>query len=340
MIIKSILNQSRRQSLFAATTFLISTSSNNIVTLRTTKTTAMTTDLSLSKKSTTMSMTLAATTPSVSLDASVDRGFYVLARERGTVRDDLPLWTSKQPDPFNLAGNMTDDNNNKDQDGRSCQAPPNIERKELFRVPGAFQILNVFSPDEMKQMVDQFEMLGFTEDAAVTLDRRVRHNSNLNWLADDMTLRTIWDRCKDFFMGDEYLAGKNPIGLNGRFRVYKYEGGDFFSIHTDGSWPGSRVVDGRLVQDAFPGTAWSSYSLLIFLTDDFEGGSTDFLVNKFDPIRPAQSVDVADRVSVKTPVGGVLVFPHGEHPLHCLHAGSPVTNGVKYIIRADVLVEL
>lgn len=64
------------------------------------------------------------------------------------------------------------------------------------------------------------------------------------------------------------------------------------------------------------------------------------MVNKLDPFRPAQNVDVAERVSVKTPVGGVLVFPHGEHPLHCLHAGATVTDGVKYIIRSDVLVEL
>ena len=32
------------------------------------------------------------------------------------------------------------------------------------------------------------------------------------------------------------------VGLNARFRCYKYQGGDYFKFHTDGSWPGSLAV--------------------------------------------------------------------------------------------------
>ena len=32
-----------------------------------------------------------------------------------------------------------------------------------------------------------------------------------------------------------------------------------------------------------------------------------------------------------------LAFWHGEHPLSLLHEGSPVTRGVKTIVRSDVL---
>ncbi|MDX2369094.1 MAG: oxidoreductase, partial [Colwellia sp.] len=28
------------------------------------------------------------------------------------------------------------------------------------------------------------------------------------------------------------------------------------------------------------------------------------------------------------------------HPLHCIHSSVPITEGVKYIIRTDVLFEL
>ena len=37
------------------------------------------------------------------------------------------------------------------------------------------------------------------------------------------------------------------------------------------------------------------------------------------------------------PRGGALAFWHGEHPLSLLHEGSPVTRGVKTIVRSDVL---
>jgi hypothetical protein len=45
-------------------------------------------------------------------------------------------------------------------------------------------------------------------------------------------------------------------------------------------------------------------------------------------------------VDVRTPLGGALCFPHGVHPMHCVHGSAPVTSGVKYIIRSDVLFEL
>jgi len=41
----------------------------------------------------------------------------------------------------------------------------------------------------------------------------------------------------------------------------------------------------------------------------------------------------------RTLLGGVLCFPHGTHPLHCLHASKEILSGTKYIIRRDVLYE-
>jgi hypothetical protein len=202
--------------------------------------------------------------------------------------------------------------------------------------------------------VDTFEELGFTEDAAVSLPRRIRHNSNLVWIADDATLDILWNRLEDFFLEIEKgeFLGRRPMGFNGRFRVYRYEESDFFQYHTDGSWPGTRVqkiksdsggLDDhhyQLVHDAFRNQAWSLYSILFFLSDDFEGGETEFLVHPVDPRQPAMDTGTGTKVGVRTPVGGVLVFPHGEHPMHCLHSSTPITRGIKYIIRSDVLFEL
>ena len=52
---------------------------------------------------------------------------------------------------------------------------------------------------------------------------------------------------------------------------------------------------------------------------------------------PARSTRSGDLRSVRVPRGGALAFWHGEHPLSLLHEGSPVTRGVKTIVRSDVL---
>lgn len=41
------------------------------------------------------------------------------------------------------------------------------------------------------------------------------------------------------------VAGGAVAGLNGRFRLYKYDVNDVFKPHTDGSWPGTAVVNGE-----------------------------------------------------------------------------------------------
>ena len=251
------------------------------------------------------------------------KNFYVVRRESGTERNDLPVWAPKQPNPFALY----DDFNN-------------ASRVELNTVPGAFQILDVLHPEEIKQILDKANKLGFTEDAAVSLPRKVRHNRNLNLIADTETLDLIWNRCRDLFF-DQYhhFSGKKPLGINGRFRFYRYDEGDFFNMHIDGSWPGSQVANGQLVDDAF-GDRWSMYTFLIFLSDDFSGGETQFMINRDDHTKPARYQNDANIVSVRTPSGGVLCFPHGTHPSHCLHGSAPILSGTKYIIRTDVLFEL
>jgi hypothetical protein len=47
-----------------------------------------------------------------------------------------------------------------------------------------------------------------------------------------------------------------------------------------------------------------------------------------------------NNIDIRTPTGSILCFPHGMHPLHCVHSSVPITNGTKYIIRSDVLFKL
>ena len=245
----------------------------------------------------------------------MNNSFYVVARESGAQNPSLPTWANTKENEINL----------------DIKLKPQIERIDLSEVPGAFQLLNVFTTQECGEFIKQTEELGYLEDAAVSLPRSVRHNDNITWVVDDLTHDIIWDRCKDFMYDDkEIFYGKKTLGLNKRFRFYKYSEGDFFKLHTDGSWPGSRVVNKELITDFYK-DRYSQMTFLILLSEDFEGGETQFVVNKNG---------TKELINIRTPKGGVLCFPHGLHPLHCLHSSNTISSGIKYIIRTDVLFEV
>ena len=102
--------------------------------------------------------------------------------------------------------------------------------------------------------------------------------------------------------------------------------------HVDGSWPGSGILNGEYVDDAFGGAQNSKLTFLIYLNggDNFKGGSTTFFV-------PGDEYGQIHARAVHPQMGAVLVFPHGtvSSPVH---EGSGITEGSqKYVIRTDVL---
>ena len=198
----------------------------------------------------------------------INENFYVIAREPGAENPAIPTWASRVDNPAELAAVTT----------------AAVIRRDIDGVPGAFQLLNLVSADECRRLVALTESLGYLADAAVSLPRSVRHNHSATWVADDVTV--------DRRVGE--------VGLNARFRFYRYAEGDFFGPHTDGSWPGSRVIDGELVANAYD-DRWSQLTFLLFLSEDFEGGATRFYV---DPD------DHSSYVDLRTPLGGALCFAH------------------------------
>jgi predicted 2-oxoglutarate/Fe(II)-dependent dioxygenase YbiX len=254
--------------------------------------------------------------------------FYVVAREPGAENPRLPTWASKNENPFMLQSPLLDSHEQT------------IERKDIPQIPGAFQLLNVFSEQECNKLIEVTESLGYLPDAPVSLPRDVRHNDNVTMVVDESTDSIIWQRIAHLFsQEDDNFDGLKPLGINARFRFYRYQEGDLFKKHIDGSWPGSRVINNKLVTQAYD-DRWSQMTFLILLTDDFEGGATQFWVHKRDANSPARSESDARKVDVRTPKGSVLVFPHGHHPMHCLHSSEPITKGTKYIVRTDVLFEM
>ena len=94
------------------------------------------------------------------------------------------------------------------------------------------------------------------------------------------------------------------VGANERLRCYRYDVGQRFAPHQDGSF-----VRNELEQ--------SLLTFMIYLNDDFEGGETNFL-----------ELDV----SIKPRTGSALLF---QHPI--LHEGAEVTAGRKYASRSDIM---
>lgn len=254
-----------------------------------------------------------------------NENFFVIAQEPGAENPSLPTWASSKDNPIGLDAGYD---------------ISRIHRREVADVPGAYQLMNVFSADEVKRFIDVTESLGYLKDAAVSLPREVRHNNNVTWVTDDRTERLIWHRIAH--LAEQNLAifdGKKPLGINTRFRFYRYQPGDYFQYHIDGDWPGSKVVGRQLIRNAYP-DRYSQMTFLVLLSEGFEGGATRFLVDSRYPGQPARSRENAIEIDVSTPAGSVLCFPHGRHPLHCLHSSETIRRGVKYIIRSDLLFEL
>ena len=246
--------------------------------------------------------------------------YKLVTRESGSERHDLPIWT-----PSPNAVTYTDG-----------FGP--IKRTDVPGVPGAFVLSNVLTDAECDAIGNLSEAMGYTEDAPVSLGRHIRRNENCVIIADDTLWEPIWKRVKSHMPKSvDHPAGscKSPVGLNQRWRLYKYDGAneDIFKMHTDGSWPGSGIDErGKLVRDIY-GDRWSQLTFLIYLDDDYTGGETTFFV-------PDQGQRSGSLVSVAVPKGSVLCFFHGEHEHSLLHEGSLVTKGVKRIVRSDVLYTL
>lgn len=168
-------------------------------------------------------------------------------------------------------------------------------------VPGYVHLIRDFlSPEECERRIAWSEAHGYEEARIADGSRRpdVRNNDRL--LFDDTALAAAWfARALPMLpVAPEAV----PVGMNERFRFYRYRPGQRFRHHTDGVY---RAENGD----------FSALTFLVYLNDDFEGGETRFT-----------------RLAVRPERGAALVFLHAIE-----HAGASVESGHKYVLRTDVM---
>lgn len=172
---------------------------------------------------------------------------------------------------------------------------------------------NILSPEACAEIIAAGERTGF-DQAPITTARgfvmRPDIRNNTRVMFDDHDLAAdLWSRLQPWPRWKR--VPDTAIGLNERFRIYRYAPGQRFNWHHDGAFRRDAHEQSRL-------------TLLLYLNEDYEGGTTDLQVWP-DSGRPE-----VHRIHPQT--GMALAFVH-----RLRHQGAKVTSGVKYVLRTDVM---
>jgi predicted 2-oxoglutarate/Fe(II)-dependent dioxygenase YbiX len=171
-----------------------------------------------------------------------------------------------------------------------------------------FVIDEFFSPVECADAIAHSERAGYDDAPLTTLDgpvmdKTVRNNTRV--IIDDPAFAGhIWERLRPFVASP--MGDWEAIGLNERFRYYRYDIGERFAPHFDGAFQRSA-------------SEISALTFMVYLNDGFEGGETIFCWSQ-------------EPLVVRPTTGMALLFRHRQ-----LHEGAPVRRGRKYVLRSDVM---
>ncbi|MEZ4322896.1 MAG: 2OG-Fe(II) oxygenase [Myxococcota bacterium] len=161
-------------------------------------------------------------------------------------------------------------------------------------------VRDFLSAERCRERIAWSEAEGYEEARLSDGSRRTDVRNNDRLIFDDAALASRWwARVREAV---PVLPSAHPIGLNERFRFYRYHPGQQFRHHRDGVFQRN---DSEL----------SQFTLLVYLNADFEGGGTTF-----------------GRWSVTPETGMALLFRHEIE-----HAGEAVLRGCKYVLRTDVM---
>lgn len=175
-----------------------------------------------------------------------------------------------------------------------------------FSAPLVWTVEEVLGREECASLIARIDGMGcvpapITTGAGFVMRPDIRNNTRV--ILDDVPLAAdLFGRVASHV--PRVLSGWRVAGANERLRCYRYAPGQRFAPHYDGAFARSPSEVSRL-------------TFMIYLNDDFSGGTTDF-------------PDLEKRIVPRA--GMALFFQH-----RLLHEGCAVTDGVKYVLRSDVM---
>lgn len=182
--------------------------------------------------------------------------------------------------------------------------------KEQLAGDAIFIVRDFLTPEECAALVDKSESIGFGESTVETgggarvANTGVRNNGHATWF-DQAEADALFDKARRFLPDD--VEGMPIARLHDRLRFYRYQPGQTLKKHWDGHMesPGQR----------------SFLTFMVYLNEGCAGGETIFYKGEGEVW-----------VRVTPAIGTLLVFDHD-----ILHEGAPVTDGVKYVLRSDLM---
>lgn len=177
----------------------------------------------------------------------------------------------------------------------------------MKELPEIIEVPHFLSKAECIGFIAKSEAIGY-EPAKINAGssqrvvRNIRNNERV--LHSDQPLASgLWQQLKQHV--PRQIGVSKAIGLNELFRFYKYQAGQKFRRHRDEPYQRNA-------------SEFSYYTFMIYLNDNFEGGTTTFQNRHIQP-----------------ETGKALIFLHQLE-----HEGSEVTQGIKYVLRSDIMYRL
>ena len=264
----------------------------------------------------------------------------------------------------------------------NCRRRRPIVKTPIPYVKDSFLLENVLSPTECDRLIALAELAVYHPDEPVggQPGKSILAHACV-WVVDRKMERTIFDRVKGFLPSYEQcrqghcpgdVETLEPLGLNRRFRFYRYVPGRYYRPHIDGAWPPSGLDgEGNYRYDICDDSNKNGLQFVSRLDggdekrEDIPEGPSVTIKNECHDIRDnsrrqlsrltfliylnddfdgghttflipaAEREGVLNAFPVNPVRGGILVFPHGSCAAP-LHEGSPVLKRCKYVVRTEV----
>ena len=164
-----------------------------------------------------------------------------------------------------------------------------------------------WTQQECEDFISKSEAIGY-EPATIDTEKGQRvveavRNNNRVIYTDTVLADKLWRQLKPF--APKQIGNSTAVGLNELFRFYKYQAGQEFKRHRDQSYIRSDIEA-------------SYYTFMIYLNDSYQGGETTF-----------------NNLTIPPKQGSALIFLHDLE-----HEGSSVRQGIKYVLRTDIMFRL